>query len=133
MLDLSSQTLFGIGIDLVENQRIAGLIERYDQRFLHRIFTEKERRYCLRKRRSIEGFAARFAAKEAFLKAIGTGLRMGTRWRDIGVVNNSAGKPLLEISGPTEELLRQKHIAHLELSLTHSDQYAAAIVVALKA
>jgi holo-[acyl-carrier protein] synthase len=111
--------IVGIGVDIVEVARIARALEHYGERFLERVFTEEERRYCERfgSGRALH-YAARFAAKEAFSKAIGTGMRGICRWRDIGVVNGVLGKPE-----------RYRH-HRFHLTLAHTAAYAVAVVVA---
>ena len=117
-----------VGIDVIEIERIAAVLEKHGERFLKRIFTQKERqRYGARPAE----LAARFAAKEATMKALGTGIR-GVRWRDIETLPNRRGKPILTLHGTAlarAELLGFRHFA---ISLTHSRTDATAIVVATK-
>ncbi|GBD06839.1 Holo-[acyl-carrier-protein] synthase [bacterium HR21] len=118
----------GVGVDIVEIRRIEAAVERYGERFLRRIFTETERAYCERfgPQRWLH-YAARFAAKEAFSKAIGTGMRHPCRWRDIGVVNGASGKPELQLFGE----LAQRYAGYsFHLSLSHTATHAVAVVVA---
>ncbi len=119
----------GIGIDIVEIQRIEAAIKRYGEHFLRRIFTDAERQYCDRfGAHRASHYAARFAAKEALSKAIGTGMRAPCRWKDISVVNGQSGKPELRLSG---QLQRQYAHYAFHLSLSHSATHAVAVVVAL--
>ncbi len=121
--------IIGIGIDIVEIQRIEAAIERHGERFLARLFTDLERAYCERFGAQRAGhYAARFAAKEALSKAIGTGMRFPCRWRDICVVNGHSGKPELQLSG---ELARRYAGYLFHLSLSHSTTHAVAVVVAI--
>src|SRR5271170_631234 len=91
--------LIGTGIDLIEIDRIAHSIERFGERFLHRVYTDQEIAYCSSKRASAESFAARFAAKEAGAKALGTGISRGVTWNEFQVMRNPGGRPVLELSG----------------------------------
>src|ERR1017187_9416480 len=95
--------IVGTGIDLVEIDRIHRSIERYGPRFLNRVFTPAEQAYCLRKRKSAESFAARFAAKEAGAKALGTGISFGVSWLEIEVVREPSGRPTLQFHGRAAE------------------------------
>lgn len=116
----------GIGTDLIEIQRVADAVQKFEDRFLKRVFTEKERAYCNKRSASL---AARFAAKEALLKSLGTGLRLGMRWQDMEVRNDALGKPHLHCSGKVAEEMAQKGIAQVHLSLSHSRDFALATVV----
>lgn len=117
----------GIGIDVIEVERIARAIERYGEHFLRRIYTDVEQEYCERSPATrMLHYAARFAAKEAFSKAIGTGISDGFRFRECGVVNAPGGMPILVLSG---ELAQRWAEYRLHLSLSHTQQYAAACVV----
>ena len=117
-----------VGIDVIEIERIAAVLDRHGERFLRRIFTERERaRYG---RRPSE-LAARFAAKEATMKALGTGIR-GVRWRDIETLSNRRGKPILTLHGTALARANLIGLRHFSISLTHSRTDATAIVVATK-
>ena len=121
--------IYGIGIDVVEIQRIEQAITRSGQRFLDRLYTEAEQAYCCAKRPPYACYAARFAAKEAFLKACGTGLRQHMRWRDIEVNRDALGKPGLRLYGYLHERCIDQGITHIHLSLSHSLTYAVAQVI----
>jgi holo-[acyl-carrier protein] synthase len=122
--------IYGLGIDLVKIARIAAAIERYGERFLNRVFTPQEIAYCQGKRRAESAFGLRFAAKEAFSKALGVGLRRdGIRWREVEVVPNPMGKPELSVSGRAAELCAQAGITKMHLSLTDEDSQALAAVI----
>ncbi|MBI3089301.1 MAG: holo-ACP synthase [Candidatus Tectomicrobia bacterium] len=121
--------IVGVGVDTIEIARVAALLERYGARFRRRVFTEGEQRYCDRRRRFAQHYAARFAAKEALLKALGIGLRMGVRWRDIEVVNLPDGKPTLRLHGRTAERAAKLGTHRLELSLTHAQEVASAFLI----
>lgn len=119
--------IVGIGVDIVQVRRIAETLEKHGERFERRLFTEEEIAYCRsRAARSAEHFAARFAAKEAFSKALGTGLADGIRWRDIGVSREPSGRPIFTLTGLTAERCTGM-TAHL--SLSHTDETAMATVV----
>ncbi|MBN1754802.1 holo-ACP synthase [bacterium] len=121
--------ILGAGIDIIEVNRIRRVIERYGRYFTARLFSETEIEYCEGKARSCPYFAARFAAKEAFLKALGTGLADGIRWKDIQVLNDSRGKPFIKCTGKAQERLEARKVSQIQLSITHTDNYAAAIVI----
>src|SRR5579863_5063045 len=121
--------IVGTGIDIAEVPRIAASIARFGNRFLHRIFTESEMRYCDSKANRIERYAARFAAKEAGMKAIGTGWNHGVSWRDVEVSRMPGGRPTLHFHGKAAEFAANLGAAHVSLSLTHSNEYAIAQVI----
>ncbi len=120
--------IYGIGVDLIEIDRIRQAIERNGQRFIDRVYTDAEQEYCTQ-RPSYACYAARFTAKEAFLKALGTGLRKGMRWRDIEVYTDKLGKPHLQLHGHLQERCHAERFKHIHLSLSHSTAYAMAQVV----
>lgn len=120
--------IYGIGVDLIEIDRIKQAIERNGQRFIDRLYTAEEQAYCIQ-RPLYACYAARFTAKEAFLKALGTGLRKGMRWRDIEVCTDDLGKPHLQIYGYLKERCTAEGLQHIHLSLSHSTAYAIAQVV----
>jgi holo-[acyl-carrier protein] synthase len=120
--------LIGTGIDLTEIPRIQKSIERYGLRFLNKIYTEREKAYCLRKKRSAESFAARFAAKEAAAKALGTGISYGVTWLEIEVTREPSGRPGLRFHGRAAEIAARLGVVHAALSLTHTDVLAMASV-----
>ncbi len=119
----------GIGIDLVENNRIEKIISKWGQKFLHRVFSEKEIIYCNRHIQAAIHYGARFAAKEAFLKALGIGMGMGVKLREIEVVHDEQGKPDLSLRDGAQLLIAQRQINKIHLSLTHTKNYATAIVL----
>jgi holo-[acyl-carrier protein] synthase len=121
--------IYGIGIDLIEIDRIRQALTRTGQRFSERVFTELEQQYCRRQGRSEACYAVRFAAKEAFLKAFGTGLRQYMRWRDIEVQRDALGKPSLHVYGYLRERCMAQKIRHIHLSLSHSATMAIAQVI----
>ena len=121
--------IVGTGIDLVEIARIQESMERFGQRFLDRVYTAAEQAYCLRKRKAAESFAARFAAKEAGAKALGTGISHGVSWLELQVEREPSGKPSLALSGRAALRARQLGIARVSLSLTHGRDIALAVVI----
>jgi len=121
--------IVGTGIDIAEVPRVAEAIERYGQRFLQRIFTEGEIRYCESKANRVERYAARFAAKEAGMKALGTGWNHGVRWRDIEVRRQPGGRPTLEFHGKAGEFANNMGVTNIALSLTHTAEEAMAQVI----
>jgi holo-[acyl-carrier protein] synthase len=121
--------IVGSGVDLVEIARIQQSMERYGPRFLNRVYLAAEQAYCLRKRNSAESLAARFAAKEAGAKALGTGISHGVNWLEIEVIREPGGRPSIRLHGRAAEIAEQMGIAHIALSLTHTATLAMASVV----
>jgi len=121
--------IVGTGIDIAEVPRIAEAITRYGDRFLHRVFTEAEIHYCDTKANRIERYAARFAAKEAGMKALGTGWNYGVRWRDVEVCRQPGGRPTISFHGKAAEFAAKLGVAHIALSLTHTEAQAIAQVI----
>jgi holo-[acyl-carrier protein] synthase len=119
----------GVGTDLIEIARIAQSVDRFGDRFLQRIYTAQEIAYCQRKKSSAESLAARFAAKEAAAKALGTGINHGIGWLDLEVGREPSGKPTLQLSGRAAQRARQLGVATINLSLTHSKEIAMAFVI----
>ncbi len=121
--------VIGLGTDLVEVARIRESMERFGDRFLLRIFTEGERRYCAAKRYSEQNLAARFAAKEAGAKALGTGISHGVGWQDLEVSREPGQAPRLLLHGRAAELAQRLTVARISLSLSHTAVTAMAVVV----
>jgi len=121
--------IFGTGIDVVNIERIEHVMSRWGDLFLGRIFTEKEIFWCQRRARPSECFAVFFAAKEAFLKAIGTGLRNGIQWTDIEVEHESSGRPRLSFRRKAKELLETNQIQRAFITLSHDRPCAVAHVI----
>lgn len=119
----------GIGVDTIELARIARVYHEYGERFLNRIYAPDEQRYALRYKDPIPRLAARFAAKEACMKALGTGWSNGVRWRDIVVANAASGKPELRLFGKAQHFAELQSVAHIHVSITHSKDHAMVIVV----
>jgi holo-[acyl-carrier protein] synthase len=116
----------GIGVDLVRIPRMRDVIGRWDDRFLRRVFTDAEIAYCRARRDPVPHFAARFAAKEAALKALGTGLRLGVRWRELEVRRERGQAPTLVLSGRSREISLARGGRRMLLTLTHDGDYALA-------
>lgn len=123
-------TIIGLGLDVTDVDRIADTIERYGDRFLRRVFTEGEMAYCLRRRVPAVHFAGRFAAKEAAMKALGTGHSLGVLWRDVEVVRRG-GPPQLQFHGGAAGRFAALGGARSLLTITHSDALALAEVLIL--
>jgi len=121
--------IVGTGIDIAEVSRIAASIQRFGRRFLERVFTPEEIRYCESKANKAERYAARFAAKEAALKAIGTGWNRGVRWQDVEVTRVPTGRPTLAFHGKGAEFFRELGAVHAHLSITHVPGLAMAQVI----
>lgn len=121
--------IVGSGIDLAEIGRIQQSVERYNRRFLDRVYTAAEQAYCLSKRKSAESFAARFAAKEAAAKALGTGISYGVSWLEIEVVREPSGRPTIQFHGRAAQIAARLGVAHAALSITHTADLAMASVV----
>jgi len=121
--------IVGSGVDLCEVQRIKDAIARHGPRFLERIYTEREIAYAQSKANLYERYAARFAAKEAGMKALGTGWRGGVRWRDFEVANLPSGRPTLQFHGKAAEYARRLGAENVSLSITHTAVQAMAIVI----
>lgn len=116
----------GIGNDIIEVSRIKSIIDRYHSRFLNRVFTPHEQKYCLSKKEPSLHFAGRFAAKEAIAKALGTGLRHGLSWQDIEIRNDPAGKPFVVLS---EKFMKLFNSPSLMVTISHCHAYATAVAV----
>jgi holo-[acyl-carrier protein] synthase len=121
--------IVGTGIDIAEVPRIRHAIERFGGRFLQRIYTAGEIRYCDSKANRVERFAARFAAKEAAMKALGTGWNHGVRWRDCEVVRLPGGRPTMTFHGKAGALAARLGVKNAALSISHTAEQAIAQVI----
>jgi holo-[acyl-carrier protein] synthase len=121
--------ILGTGIDITEVPRVAEAISRFGERFLRRIYTEGEIRYCESKANRIERYAARFAAKEASMKALGTGWSRGIRWRDIEVYREPGRRPTIRFHGKASEFAARMGVKNAALSLSHTIEQAIASVI----
>ncbi|CAG0951278.1 holo-[acyl-carrier protein] synthase [Phycisphaerales bacterium] len=125
--------ILGHGIDLVEIRRVGEIFDRHGERFLMRVFTTLEQAHSLPARRRVEHLAGRFAAKEATLKALGTGLSHGIAWTDIEIRVLPSGQPTLRLHGQAESIARTLGVREWHLSISHSRDYAIASVIAMGA
>jgi holo-[acyl-carrier protein] synthase len=121
--------VLGVGTDLIEISRMKTSIDRFGERFLERVFTAGEIAYCMRKKHPEESFAARFAAKEAGAKALGTGISRGVSWKEIEVRRKEGQRPTLHFSGRAEELAEEMGVRGIQLSLSHSRDLAMAVAI----
>jgi len=123
--------VIGIGTDIVETLRIAQMIERHGELFLNRVYTEHEIGYCSARKAATQHYAGRWAAKEAVLKALGTGWARGIRWRDIEVRNEIGGKPFIALEGGALEVSQRLGIDEILISISHCRSHATAYALAL--
>lgn len=121
--------IVGLGLDIAEVDRIEAAIVRHGAPFLERLFTPKEVSYCEKHKNKFERYAARFAAKEAAMKALGTGWSRGVRWRDIEIVREPSGKPTLRLEGVARQIADRLGVKNISISITHSGNLALAQVV----
>jgi holo-[acyl-carrier protein] synthase len=122
-------SIIGVGLDLVKIARVEAIARRWQDRFLHRVYTEDERRASFGRASPYASLAGRFAAKEAMLKALGTGWSAGVRWQDIEVLNEVGGRPVATVQGRTGVLVRQAGVTRIYVSLSHDGDYAIAEVI----
>jgi holo-[acyl-carrier protein] synthase len=127
--DVKDNVIIGIGVDLCEVDRVEAAIARHGERFLNRIYTEAERAYCESKVNHTERFAGRFAAKEAAMKAIGTGWRRGVAWRDFEVRRAASGQPVIFFGGIARKIADELGVKRALVSITHIKSMAMAQVV----
>jgi holo-[acyl-carrier protein] synthase len=121
--------ILGTGVDLAEVDRIRQSVERFGNRFIDRIYTEREIAYVERKANRFERYAARFAAKEAGMKALGTGWRRGIHWKDFEVINLASGRPTLTLHGAAGQIAKRMGVKSIQLSLTHTNKDGLAYVI----
>jgi holo-[acyl-carrier protein] synthase len=122
--------VLGLGIDIIEIDRIKKSIEKYGDRFLNKVFTPEEIKYCSSKFNKFQHFAARFAAKEAVYKALASGWQSGLRWKDIEIQNDSAGMPSINASGKLKSFLSDN--TQLRISISHSENYVTSVAIIFK-
>jgi len=122
--------IIGIGTDITECLRIARMIERHGDLFINRVYTSEEIRYCQNRKRSTQHFTGRWAAKEAILKALGTGWRRGISWRDIEIRNEPGGKPVVAVQGGVRDVVEQLGVRKLLITISHCHTHATAFAVA---
>lgn len=123
--------IVGIGSGIVECPRIGAMIERHGEQFLQRVYTEREIRFCQGRRRAIEQFAAHWAAKEAVMKALGTGRVEGVAWSDVEIRLGPRGRPMVLVGGPAKDVVRRRKVADVLLSMAHCRTYATAHATAV--
>jgi holo-[acyl-carrier protein] synthase len=121
--------IVGLGLDIAEIDRIEAAISRHGAPFLERLFTPAEASYCERYKNRFERYAGRFAAKEAAMKALGTGWSRGVRWRDVEVVREPGGRPTLRLAGVARKIADGLGVKNISLSITHSGNFALAQVI----
>jgi len=121
--------IVGMGIDIAEVDRVKAAIERHGEKFLKRVYTEREREYCERFKNKYERYAGRFAAKEATMKALGTGWSRGVRWVDVEVVRQSGGRPTISLAGEAAKVASALGVERVALSITHTSAQAFAQVI----
>ncbi len=125
--------LIGLGTDLIEVERIRGVIERQGERFLHRVFTDEERAYCGGMKHPHKHYAARFAAKEAISKCFSTGIGAEFGWRSVSVYHGPRHQPLVRLDAQGEALLYRVGATHVHLSLSHTETVALAVAALVRA
>ncbi|HEY1153204.1 MAG TPA: holo-ACP synthase [Pseudolabrys sp.] len=125
--------ILGLGSDITDVRRIAEVLERHGDRFLQRVYTDVERAKAERRKNRVETYAKRFAAKEACAKALGTGIRSGVWWRDMGVVNLPSGRPTMKLTGGAlrrlEAMTPPGHVARIDLTIADEGPMAQAFVI----
>jgi holo-[acyl-carrier protein] synthase len=124
--------IVGIGTDIVECLRVGRMIEQHGELFLARVYTEHEIGYCQARKRAVEHFAARWAAKEAILKCLGTGWRRGLDWTDMEVRHTPAGQPTVHLCGAAKDVAQALRVGDILLSLAHCRAYATAYALAVR-
>jgi holo-[acyl-carrier protein] synthase len=121
----------GVGTDIVEVVRIGNMIERHGELFLNRVYTDDEIRYCQRRKEYTQHYAGRWAAKEAVMKALGTGFTRGVGWRDIEICTSRSGQPLIELRGGAREISQQLGVGDMLITISHCRAYATATAIAV--
>jgi holo-[acyl-carrier protein] synthase len=124
-------SIFGIGTDIVECLRIAQMIERHGELFITRVYTQHEIEYCQSRKQGTQHFAGRWAAKEAVLKALGTGWRRGISWRDVEIRNERSGSPTVALRGGARDYMDQQKISQVLVSISHCRTHATAYAIAV--
>lgn len=123
--------IIGIGTDITECLRIARMIERHGELFIGRVYTDEEIKYCQARKQATQHFTGRWAAKEAILKALGTGWRKGISWRDIEIRNTPEGKPVVAVRGGVKDVVEMFGIANILVSISHCRSHATATAIAV--
>jgi holo-[acyl-carrier protein] synthase len=122
--------IIGIGTDIIECLRIAQMIERHGELFISRVYTPHEIQYCQSRKQATQHFAGRWAAKEAVLKALGTGWRKGISWRDVEIRNEPGGRPTIALRGGARDVVEQLGISEMLISISHCRSHATAYALA---
>lgn len=123
--------IYGIGTDIVECLRIRKMIERHGETFLRRVYTDREISYCHGRKRAMEHFAGRWAAKEAIFKSLGTGWQRGLSWTDVEIRLDPQGRPSVFVCGAARELAATRNVANILISISHCRSYATAYALAI--
>ena len=132
-MDISNgNNVVGIGTDIVEVQRIGNMIDKHDDTFIQKVFTTGEIEYCGPRKAAVQHYAGRWAAKEAILKAIGTGWSKGIKWTDIEVINQMGGKPYVKLNGKAIEVCEERGIDEILITISHCNLFATAFATALR-
>ena len=122
--------IHGTGVDIIKISRIKHSIQKYSGKFEERVFTAKEIDYCRSKADPSKHFAARFAAKEAVLKSLGTGMAQGITWKDMEILNRESGQPVLNLTGRGRHIFDALNLKDIHISITHDKSYALAQAIA---
>jgi holo-[acyl-carrier protein] synthase len=123
--------IIGIGTDIVECLRIAQMIERHGEQFINRVYSDREIEYCRARRMATQHFAGRWAAKEAVMKALGTGWVRGINWRDIEIGNDAGGRPVVSMRGGVRDVVESLEISEMLVSISHCRSHAVAYAIAV--
>ncbi len=129
--DSPMSEIIGLGADITECLRIARMIERHGELFIGRVYTDEEVNYCQARRQATQHFTGRWAAKEAVLKALGTGWRKGISWRDIEVRNEPTGRPVVAVRGGVKDRVEQLGVADIQVTISHCRTHAMAVAIAV--
>ena len=121
--------LVGLGVDIVSNNRIENLINKWEERFINKVFTDGERDFNNKSENKNQRYAANYAVKEAFVKALGTGFKSGIKFHNIEVKRDTSGKPYVKALGDTKLLIKEKGISKIHTTISHEKQYSVAIVI----
>ena len=125
-------TIIGVGTDITECLRIAQMIERHGELFITRVYTPAEIQYCQSRKQATQHFAGRWAAKEAVLKAVGTGWRRGISWRDVEILNTRGGKPIVSLHGGVRDVAEELGVGQILVSISHCRSHATAYALAIE-
>lgn len=121
--------LVGLGVDIIENSRFVSLIDKWGDKFISKIFTEKEIDFISKTKNKNHRYAANYAVKEAFVKALGTGFKKGIKFHNIEVKRNKAGKPFITTFGDTKSIVKKKGVKKIHTTISHEKEYSVAVVI----